>query len=78
MKNWNWLRHLISKRLTTVLVGMTFVFVGFILSYTVQNIYLTYGVMVGGIVILVAMYLDRDAKIKLGNSVEIGTGKDKE
>jgi len=78
MKNWNWVRHLVSKRLTSVLIGMIFIFVGFVVSYTTQNIYLTYGVMVAGIVVLVAMYLDRDAKIKLGSNIEIGTGNNKE
>ena len=73
----NWFIHLISKRLTAVIIALTFIFVGFVVSYTVQNIYLTYGVMVGGIVIVVAMYLDRDAKIKLGNNIEIGTGNNK-
>jgi len=71
--DWSWLKHLVSRRVFVVIVALTFVFVGFIVSYAVNNIYLTYGVMVGGIVVLVAMFLDRDAKIKLGR-IEMGTG----
>lgn len=72
------MKKLISKRLISVLVGLVFVFVGFLVARLTQNIFYTYGTMVGGIVILVAMFLDRDAKIKLGNTLEIGTGKDEQ
>lgn len=72
----NLLKHLISRRLTAVITALLFIFIGFVTAYKTNNIYLTYGIMVVGIVAIIAMYLDRDAKIKLGNTIEFSTDKD--
>ena len=69
----NVLKHLVSRRLISVLISLIFIFTGFIVAYKTNNIYLTYGIMVVGIIAVMAMYLDRDAKIKLGNTVEFST-----